>query len=335
MTEETNLTECSGEPIILTKEQQQDNFDILFETLVWVAQTQPERFDLSNWFSSDPKEDLIGELIYEEDDEKAAEAQDGLLKKLASKVIDAVDSWHDKAANREELGCGTAGCIVGYLPTIFPDLFEHKPYSQKIHYSVVPKADTIFAHQHYRDDSCYHEAKFIAGLCGSDVNTWRKYIYGSEGHAYSIYSTDEPDIHEVLGVLEGLYNSLYEEEPLAHRDPDNELFDKHWKRLKCLGKNTNCCDNVVMTERPEVTYPYVVRSGKNPEGYWIADRSSCCDAMVLWYDGVGETWRPQQGYEAQLPKDQVKCKLCDQPLIQAIPTLTDAACEPLEQGYAM
>lgn len=76
--------------------KQKKRFKKLIKYFEWLNENEPSAFNIQNWIKSHSEENLNR----------------------------AIEEWQDRAKKKTELNCGTAACVVGHLPNIFPKKFK-------------------------------------------------------------------------------------------------------------------------------------------------------------------------------------------------------------------
>jgi hypothetical protein len=166
MSRRINYTDTLGLSEAGVREKQRENLSKLIVYLKYIATTEPEVFDLSEWFTAKTRVD----------------AEHAMLM------------WPGQYAKGEKLNCGTAACLVGHLPVAFPDDWRYEIHNGT---NVEIKWDPL-GYDYISDTLC----QFFGGDRGD--SQWETIIYTTSYPDQSRVTIDQV-IDRIEALYEELY----------------------------------------------------------------------------------------------------------------------------------
>ena len=162
----------------LSPEARRLRFKELLDYLEQLNENEPEAFDLDTWMGADSRAELLT----------------------------AMREWPSKHQKGEKLNCGTAACLVGHLPVIFPQAFYWK-LPRTRHSAVVQ--GVVYRHTVPRDVSHYTGPWALTEYFGGTSAEWQDIIY-SDSYCDEGFEDDEDvPLEAVLNRLTQLYVATY------------------------------------------------------------------------------------------------------------------------------
>lgn len=172
-----------------------ERLDRLTEYLSKLNETEPERFSLKYWAASASIE----------------------------KLTQAQSEWRQRYEAGEPLNCGTSACVVGHMPTVFPDTFrwgprvmpgsnDEKPHVASVRWTSEARGKSFATEC---TDGVNVAAGALAKFFGGTVNDWDRIIYVNTYYDEQLMPMSNPPLLMVIERIRMLRDRLYnlEEQP--------------------------------------------------------------------------------------------------------------------------